>query len=323
MNRILMMKGARILTDICTGIKEREKVLIVTDTDMVEIAEVLASAVHERRGEVTIAVMTPRKIDGEEPTSIVAQAMQGAEVIFMPVSKSLAHTTAVRAALAKGARVLSMTAFTEDLMIHGGIEVDFSKQKPICEKVAGILTQGKMVKLTSLAGSNITMSIEGRSGNAHACVITPGKFSAVPNIEANISPVEGTSEGTIVADASIPYMGIGLLAEPIRFSVNKGAVNKIEGGSQAIYLEKILAEQNDPNVYNIAQLAIGLNPMIPNVTGVMLNDEGAFGTVHIGIGTSSNIGGVVKASAHFDLVMCKPTLEIDGKQILKDGDLKI
>lgn len=323
MNRILMMKGARILTDICTGIKEREKVLIVTDTDMVEIAEVLASAVHERRGEVTIAVMTPRKIDGEEPTSIVAQAMQGAEVIFMPVSKSLAHTTAVRAALAKGAGVLSMTAFTEDLMIRGGIEVDFIKQKPICEKVAGILTQGKMVKLTSLAGSNITMSIEGRSGNAHACVITPGKFSAVPNIEANISPVEGTSEGTIVADASIPYMGIGLLAEPIRFSVNKGAVNKIEGGSQAIYLEKILAEQNDPNVYNIAQLAIGLNPMIPNVTGVMLNDEGAFGTMHIGIGTSSNIGGVVKASAHFDLVMYKPTLEIDGKQILKDGDLKI
>jgi leucyl aminopeptidase (aminopeptidase T) len=180
-----------------------------------------------------------------------------------------------------------------------------------------------MVKLTSLGGTNITMSIEGRSGNAHACVITPGKFSAVPNIEANISPVEGTSEGTIVADASIPYMGIGLLAEPIRFSVNKGVVNKIEGGSQAIYLEKILAEQNDPNVYNIAQLAIGLNPMIPNVTGVMLNDEGAFGTMHIGIGTSSNIGGVVKASAHFDLVMYKPTLEIDGKQILKDGDLKI
>jgi leucyl aminopeptidase (aminopeptidase T) len=323
MNRILMMKGARILTDLCAAVKEGEKVLIVTDTDMVEIAEVLAAAVHERRAELTIAVMTPRKIDGEEPTSIVSQAMQGAEVIFMPVSKSLAHTTAVRAALAKGARVLSMTAFTEGLMIHGGIEADFIKQKPVCEKVASILTQGKRARLSSPAGTHITMSIEGRTGNAHACVITPGKFSAVPNIEANISPVEGTSEGTIVADASIPYMGIGLLAKPIRFFVSKGAINKIEGGSQAIYLENILAEQHDPNVYNIAQLAIGLNPMIPNVTGIMLNDEGAFGTVHIGIGTSSNIGGVVKASAHFDLVMSKPTLEVDGNLILQDGELKI
>jgi leucyl aminopeptidase (aminopeptidase T) len=216
-----------------------------------------------------------------------------------------------------------MTAFTEGLMIHGGIEADFIKQKPVCEKVASILTQGKRARLSSPAGTHITMSIEGRTGNAHACVITPGKFSAVPNIEANISPVEGTSEGTIVADASIPYMGIGLLAKPIRFFVSKGAINKIEGGSQAIYLENILAEQHDPNVYNIAQLAIGLNPMIPNVTGIMLNDEGAFGTVHIGIGTSSNIGGVVKASAHFDLVMSKPTLEVDGNLILQDGELKI
>lgn len=323
MNRIQMMKGVRILIDVCAGVKKGEKVLIVTDMEMVEIAEVLASAVHEREGDLTIAVMTPRKIDGEEPTEIIAKAMEGAEVIFTPVSKSLAHTNATRTALAKGARVLSMTDFTEDLMIHGGIEADFVKQKPICEKVANILTQGKIVKLTSPAGTNVTMSIEGRKGNAHTCIVTPGKFSAVPNIEANISPVEGTAEGMIVADASIPYMGIGLLIEPIYFKVQGGAVTEIKGGSQAIYLENILAETQDPNVYNIAQLAIGLNPMIRNVTGVMLNDEGAFGTMHIGIGTSSNIGGIIKASAHFDLVMSKPTLEIDGEVVLENGDLKI
>jgi leucyl aminopeptidase (aminopeptidase T) len=55
----------------------------------------------------------------------------------------------------------------------------------------------------------------------------------------------------------------------------------------------------------------------------MLNDEGVYGSMHIGIGTSSNLGGGVKAPTHFDLVMYHPTLELDGKVILKEGHLTV
>ena len=84
-----------------------------------------------------------------------------------------------------------------------------------------------------------------------------------------------------------------------------------------------MAAQNDKYVYNIAQFAFGLNSMCTRLTGVMLNDEGVLGTVHIGIGTSANIGGETKAATHFDVIFRNPTVIYDGKLIMENGALRI
>ncbi len=322
MKHLQMMKGAQVLVDTCAGVKSSETVLIVTDTEKVALAQVLAGACYGRGAEVILAVIAPRSIDGEEPPLPIAEAMKAAQVVFMPVARSLAHTNATRAALQSGARVLSMTAFTEEQMVSGGIEADFVAQRPVCQRVAALLTAARTVHLTSRGGTDLTLSVENREGNAHACIVDgPGQFSAVPNIEANVAPVEGSADGVIIADASIPYLGIGVLQQPIRLLVSRGAVTEIEGGPQGVRLREILRAQNHPSVYNIAQLAIGLNPKCTEVSGVMLNDEGVLGTVHIGIGTSANIGGTVKAPTHFDLLMHHPTIELDGIKVLQDGQL--
>jgi leucyl aminopeptidase (aminopeptidase T) len=172
----------------------------------------------------------------------------------------------------------------------------------------------------------LTLSARGRKGNAHACVVdTPGQFSAAPNIEANFSPVEGTTEGLLVADGSIPYLGIGLLTTPVAFTIQKGKIVKIEGGYEADRIRTIWEQQNDPNVYNIAQVAVGMNPEVKAPIGRLgcNYDEGAYGTAHIGIGTSATLGGTVKASTHFDAVMKKPTVKLDGKIILTDGEFSL
>ena len=61
-------------------------------------------------------------------------------------------------------------------------------------------------------------------------LVGPGEFSTVPTIEANFSPLEGTAGGIIAADASIPYLGIGVLKEPVKCRVEKGFMVGIEGG---------------------------------------------------------------------------------------------
>jgi hypothetical protein len=48
--------------------------------------------------------------------------------------------------------------------------------------------------------------------------------------------------------------------------------------------------------------------------------RGVYGTSHIGIGTSVLLGGEVKTLTHFDALMWKPTLELDGKVVLRAGD---
>jgi 2,5-dihydroxypyridine 5,6-dioxygenase len=324
MREILAMKGAKVIAENCASIKKGEKVLIVTDFETFTCAQILAGVVYTIGGEMEMSVMIPRELDGQEPTACVAAAMKEANVILMPVSKSLAHTQAAREALAGGARVLSLTASSEELLASEAYRADFRKQQPICEKVAELFTQANEVTITTPFGTNLVVIAKDRKGNAHSCVVErPGQFSAAPNIEANFSPVEGTMEGIFVADASIPYLGIGMLSTPVTFTIEAGRVIKVEGGNEAERLKIIWEEQNDPNVYNIAQVAIGLNPEVRAPIGRLgcNYDEGAFGTVHIGIGTSASLGGKVKASTHFDAVMTKPTLKLDGKVLLKDGEL--
>ena len=131
-----MMRGARTLLDDLVAVKSGETVLIITDTHLLKIGQVLSAAVFERDAEPILTVIKPREQDGEEPPAPVAEAMKKADVVFSPVSKSITHTRAVKEAAECGARILVMSAFNERLMISGGIEADFRAQKPICEKLA-------------------------------------------------------------------------------------------------------------------------------------------------------------------------------------------
>ncbi|MDR1708643.1 MAG: leucyl aminopeptidase [Candidatus Accumulibacter sp.] len=314
----LMLQGARKILDECVSLKAGESVYIVTDMVQEGIGQVLAAAAVERGAEVVMSIMKPRKRAGEEPPKIIAEGMKLANVVLLPVSYSVTHTYAVKEAAENGARLLMLTDFTEEMLIHGGIEGNFREIKPVCKAVAGAFAKGSRVHLTSRGGTDLTFDITGRRGNALVCVVDPGEFSPIPNVEANVSPIEGSANGVIVADASIPYLGIGVLDEPVIAEVKDGFITKISGGKQADILRKDLESHNDPLSFNIAELGIGLNPKC-RMCGIMLEDEGVIDTAHIGIGTNITLGGVTKAPCHYDLIMWTPRVEVDGKVIV-DGD---
>ncbi|MFA8342948.1 MAG: aminopeptidase [Rhodothermaceae bacterium] len=320
MKELQMLNGAKKLVDICTKVKKNEIVLIVTDTEKVAIAEAIASVAKERAAEVLISVMEPRKKAGEEPPAPIAAAMKKADVIFVPVSYSVTHTYAVKDAAANGARIIVMTDFTEEMMIKGGLTADFTKLKPLCLGVADSFTKGSKIHLTSAGGTDLEIDISGRKGNALYCMVEPGEFSTVPTVEANVSPVEYCASGKIVCDASIPYLGIGLIKEPVTCFVENGFIKKIEGGKEAETLSENLKKQNDKNVYNIAEIGVGLNPECC-MCGIMLEDEGVTSTCHIGIGTSITLGGNIKAPIHYDLLMWEPKVEVDGKVIINKSEV--
>lgn len=315
-----MYAGASRILDVCAGLKPGEKVLILTDFLKESIARVLASAAMAMGAEPVIMVMPPREVDGQEPPETVAMAFKKADLILTPVAKSVTHTNAVKEAIAGGSRGIMLSAFVPEQLISGGIYVDFEAQRPLCEKVARLLEEARMAKLTTPAGTNLIMDLSNRKGNAHPGIARkPGQFTTVPNIEASISPVEGKTEGILVGDGSIPYYDIGVLKEPVYMTVKEGKVVDIKGGAQAETISGMMAAQDDPNVYNIAQLAFGLNPKCV-MSGIMLDDEGVYGTAHIGIGTSTLLGGKIKTKMHFDILIWKPTLELDGKVVLKEGE---
>jgi len=56
-------------------------------------------------------------------------------------------------------------------------------------------------------------------------------------------------------------------------------------------------------------------------TGLILEDEKVEGTVHLAFGTNTGIGGENESSVHIDGVIRSPTLELDGRTIMRDGRL--
>lgn len=319
MDHLLMLQGARKLVSTCANVQAGEEVVIVTDFAGHRVAEAVAAAALEKTDNVNIIAMPPRSIDGQEPTRAVAEAMKSADVLFTPVKQSITHTYATRNAIGGGARGIMLSQFNPSMLVRGGIEADFEAIRPLCFKVGELLAATDQLHLTTPAGTDLRLSLKGRPSNPHCGLVRkPGDFTTVPNIETSSSSVEGSAEGVIIVDASIPYYGVGLVKTPIRFDVAKGRVSRISGGYQADFLDQLLARQGDPAVYNIAQVSFGLNPHCP-MEGVMLHDEGVYGTAHIGIGTSVLLGGEVKTLTHFDALMWKPTLSLDGKVVLEAG----
>ena len=152
--------------------------------------------------------------------------------------------------------------------------------------------------------------------------LVPGQSSSPPDIECAIGANAGTMHGVVYIDGSIPHPLLGLIEEPIKLTVDKSLITKIEGGEQADILAKILADYNDPKVYHIGEIGIGMNPAC-ELTGRMLEDEGCNGTVHLGIGDDRGFAGGNSCPVHLDAVFRSPTLTVDGKAILKDGVLTV
>jgi leucyl aminopeptidase (aminopeptidase T) len=322
MKEVLLARGALRLAQVNARVKPGERVLVVTDYLTAALAQRVARAAASLGGEVVTALMPPRERHGQEPPPAVAAAMRDSEVIFIPVSISITHTQAVKDALQAKARILAMTDWSDEMFLSPALlETDFHAQAVVCRKLGKAFTEGTHFHLTSPKGTDLRFEAGGRRANVMTNVPDPGELSPVPTIEVNVPPIEGTATGTLIVDASVPYLGIGPLKEPFTCKVEKGFIVSLEGGGeQADRLKRAIASHSDPNCWNVAELGVGLNPGA-RMTGRMLEDEGVLNTIHIGIGTSLMLGGTLKAATHYDLIMWDPTIEIDGHVIQRGKDI--
>ncbi len=320
------LEGARKIVKECLNTRPDEKVLVLTDFETKQVGELVATAAYEITDEVILAVINPREMHGEEPPARLVPTMVESDVIIMPLSFSMTHAEATEKARDNGARVVSMGDFDESMLEEGGIEADFIDIKSTVEQIADIFEKGNIAKVKTGKGTDLSMNIEGRPGFSEPGVsLDPGSICSTPNIEANVGPLEGTTEGKIVVDGSIPHPSLGVIKRPIKIDIEEGKIVDIQDkdeNPQAKALADLLKGMDDPDIYNIAELGIGLNPS-SDICGSMLEDEGVAGTCHIGIGDNTSFEGDIEAKSHIDLVLRDATIEIDGKIVQKEGELAL
>jgi leucyl aminopeptidase (aminopeptidase T) len=261
-------------------------------------------------------------VHGAQLPRPVVEACAAADVFFLPTSYSQTHTDARIRAIKNGARGATMCDITEDALCTGAILGDFEECDRIGRIIGAMMDKSSDMRMTTPAGTDIKGVIRGRPVQYETGLFRkPGQFGAFPDSEVNISPVEGTAEGKIVADVRVMSIGV-TRRTPVTLHVRDGSVYKIEGGPEAEDLVAIFAALNDPTAYNLAEFAVGLNPCArPYSTN--LEDLGKLGFGHCGIGSNYSIGGSVRAPCHIDAMFKDVTMYLDGKPVLDRGNLLI
>ena len=319
------MKGLELVVKVCMGVKPGQQVLIVTDdyARSIKISQQVAELCGLEGAEPVIAIMEPRTHYGHEPPRSIAEAMLAADLIFyLAETYDITHTDAAKRAREKGIKsVLTISHISEDYFDREISLDDLNKIKQRSDHLAEMESRANEARVTSPYGTNIRMSLKGRKGlSIHP--LSGAAIVVVPDYaEAAISPVEGSTEGVLVVDASVQGWNF-LLREPLRLVIKSGRVTEVLGPEEYVArLKRLLAM--DENASNCAaELGISTSHTIPKDLRGGVWDYGIAGTIHIAAGRNNDIGGQTFSQVHIDLLLTKATVWLDDLCVLENGELK-
>lgn len=316
----LVASAYRLVTEVI-GVNKNDAVLVVTDAAKFNVGKAFTSVCRSLGAETVLAMMPMTGEHGNEPPGIIAAAMKAADIVFAPTTHAITHTQSRLDAAAAGTRIVILRGVDEDMLIKGAMTGDFKEVQAITARVAESLTGADTVRVTSAEGTDVTFKISGRKVfRLDGFFQEEMGFAALPGGEAPTSPIEGTTNGTLVFDYSMD--GIGRLSQPIRLEVKDGRVVSVDGSGEDVQtIEKYF--KHDDNARNIAEFAIGTNPNA-RLIGNLAEDKKLLGTVHFAIGDNKSLGGDVESTIHLDGLMVKPTVVVDeNRTIVRNGKLLI
>ena len=306
----------------CAMIENNEKILRITDPNTESIGNKLYKFCENYTEDLSHLTIPSFSNHGERVPKAIEEKMLKTNTIFGLTTKSMAHTKARLRASNNGIKYLSLPYYSEKVLLDKSLFIDFRNLVSKSEKLADIFSKGNKVHITTEIGTDLKFSIKNRIGNAApGCCYKKGVIASPPDSETNIAIVENSTNGVLIVDGSIPIDGFGLLQHPIKINFKNGYAISFEG-SNALLLESIFNSTKNKKSKIAAEFGIGLNPKA-KLCGNMLQDEGALGTIHIGIGANSTIGGSNFVNFHLDHIICQPTVFIDSQLIMNEGKLSI
>ncbi|MBP7865416.1 MAG: aminopeptidase [Acidobacteria bacterium] len=315
-----LIASATVALRDCLAVQACESVLILTDT----VCRPIGRAFFESAlglGLYAVYVEIPvMQRNGQEPNDSVARLMRDFSLVVAPTEKSLTHTAARRDACAAGARVATMPGIREDTVIRC-LGADHDAIAARTEAVAEILEKGEAVRVTTKTGTDLSFSIRGVHAHASTGLVRKsGTFGNLPSGEAYLRPLEGTANGVVVIDGSMA--GIGDLqpaGEVIRVKIRDGLAVEITGGPSADRLREMLTAVG-PDAFTVAEFGVGTNDAA-RIIGCILEDEKVMGTIHVAFGNNVSMGGTVDVPIHLDGIVRDPSVDVDGRPLMRDGAL--
>jgi 2,5-dihydroxypyridine 5,6-dioxygenase len=309
-------------------VRRGDEVMIVTDTNMDPlILQAAMAVIRSKEADPTLMMYTPRVHHTAEPTRAVAHALKGSDICVYLTTTALAHSEFSEHR--GNVSVLLMEEATVDILTSPGCQLDQADLELILNRerwVREFWMQGGDVHVTTPAGTDLKAKLvktDKRVGKVREILFPEGEKRGAgtwPFGECRTTPLEGSGEGRIVWDIC-GHAPPGRYGQPVVLTVEAGRVVRIEGGKEADGVRRYLETHGDDNSYAApAEISVGLNHKA-TIMGAVRNDKKALGTSHIAIGRS-DIGGTIVSATHFDGLMARPTITVNGKAFIREGVLQ-
>jgi hypothetical protein len=291
------------------GLTPGERVLVVVDEPLLE------------QGSQLLAAVTDAGAKGHlELWRGVAPVDHGiaSDLLLFLAQEPQAHEADERFMLSqsltsRGGRVLFL-GFVDPELLAGQLSQLGPDLREPARRLLERLEGAREVRVTGVAGTDLTVNVDGRPWITDAKILGPGDFANYPNGEAFVAPHRDGADGVVVADLTVPYTVEGIVDEPVTLRFERGHVTAIEGGRAAQMLRELVADAgNGADV--VAELGIGFNPTV-RPSGHVLLDEKAARTAHVAIGRNTGTyGGDNEASIHVDCIFSEPRVWVDGEPL--------
>lgn len=220
-------------------------------------------------------------------------------------------------------RYMNLCGVNPELIVRNIGKVDNELLNEFIMAMTEYNVKGKHFLITTPAGTRVEFdNAPGRDYVIADGYVLKGEIKMFPG-QISWTPIFESIHGVIVVDGTISPP-LGALKNPIRFTIEKGYIVKVEGeGCEAAEYDAWLKSFNDPNMYLCAHLSYGFGPNA-KLSGDIVEDERVWGSTEWGFGNVgpqlvSDIPGGIPAASHSDGICLNSSVWLDGVQILDNG----
>jgi 2,5-dihydroxypyridine 5,6-dioxygenase len=296
-------------------VNEDERVIVHTDSFTMPHFGPAFVAAARRLGADVFQVVHPRGV----PERGVAEVWQGADMVIDLATGVRAYSDVLRDALLSGTRVLRVAESEEVLRRL------FPNEEMRARVEAGqqIMERGKVMRITSPGGTDLTFYKEGREAlGIYSLADRAGRWDIWPAGMVCCAPQEDRGEGVLVLSPGDMMLVFGkYVREPVHMEVEDGCITKISGGLEATLLNEYFGRHNDPNAYRIAHIGWGCERRA-NWLKWGQDNESYYANMQIAFG--ANVGvftqGTTRSRAHFDFPCLRNSYWVDDVQIMENGE---
>ncbi len=275
------------------------------------------------------SVKNPKEIYADLPPEKIAKIIKATEVIRKKLNDSGMRLLQITYPSKEDARNYHIDFETYQNIYRKAMNADYKKISETGQKLKKLLENSKLVRVISPSGTDFSFKVGDRPIILHDGIITEqetknklfvARAASLPGGTITFAPIESSANGKVVIERNLcnyqPMSGI-------RFEFQNGKLINFKADQGGDCFLKALAPYSGPkNMFGLFSIGLNSSVKLDEHTGDYRPNYAA-GMVGIAVGYNLLFKGKNDTQSLYRFKLEKTTVMVDGKTIIKDGNLMI